>query len=52
MCGSFFAPQFLQTTGEGMVAKRVAFLLPDLIVENLRFGSGVIVELEAYYTSE
>lgn len=52
MWGNFLAPQFLQTTGDGIVAKRVAFLLPVLIVENFLFGSGVIVDLGAHYTAK
>ena len=44
------APQFLQITRFGSSLSLVAFLLPDLIVENFLFGSGVIIS--SYYTPQ
>lgn len=40
--GSFFAPQFLQSTRFGRDTARAAFRLPERMVENFRLGSGVI----------
>jgi hypothetical protein len=42
MWGSFFTPQFLQSTSEGKPTERAALRFPERMVENFRFGSGVI----------